>query len=148
MTYEPRPRKGQESAQYAATRQFGNAARLKEESLETVGFRFETAWQDLRCALRQLRKSPGFSLAAILILALGIGASAAIFSAVNPILIEPLPYPQAGRIMMVWDIFQGERSDVTFHTYRELAARNRSFAELAAFERWQPTLIGATEKPV
>jgi predicted permease len=133
------------AAHDAAKRQFGNAARIKEESRETVGFSFETAWQDLRYALRQLRKSPGFSLAAILILALGIGASAAIFSAVNPILLEPLPYPQSGRIMMVWDIFQGERSDVTFHTYRELAVRNLSFEELAAMERWRPTLTGATE---
>jgi putative ABC transport system permease protein len=134
-----------DDAHYAVHRQFGNTARLKEQSVETVGFRFETAVQDVRFGFRQLRKNAGFSLAAILILALGIGASTAIFSAVNPILFEPLPYPQAGRIIMLWDTFQGERSDVTFHTYRELAARNRSFTSLAVMKSWQPTLTGATE---
>lgn len=134
-----------EAAQYAAKRQFGNTARIQEESVETVSFSLETAWQDLRYGARQLRKNPGFAWTSALILALGIGASTAIFSAVNPILFEPLPYPQAGRIMMIWDTFQGERSDVTFHTYRELAARNHSFDALAVMERWQPALTGATE---
>ena len=55
-----------EEAKYAAMRQFGNAARLKEKSLDTVGFRFESAVQDFRYALRQLRKNPGFACTAIL----------------------------------------------------------------------------------
>src|SRR6202050_4878193 len=100
--------------------------------------------QDFHYALRQLRKNPGFACTAILFLGLGIGATTAIFSAVNPILFEPLPYPHASRIMMIWDIFQGARSDVTFHTYRELAARNRSFAAIAVMEAWQPTMTTAT----
>src|SRR5271154_769504 len=100
---------------------------------------------DLEYALRQLRKNPGFACTAIVILGLGIGASTAIFSAVNPILFEPLPYPHAGRIMMIWDIFQGTRSDITFHTYRELAARNRSFAAMAVMEAWQPTMTSADQ---
>jgi putative ABC transport system permease protein len=58
--------------------------------------------QDFRYAVRQLRKSPGFASTAIVILALGIGGTTAIFSAINPILFEPLPYPNAGRIMMIW----------------------------------------------
>ena len=105
----------------------------------------KTPWRDLRFALRQLRKSPGFAVTSILILALGVGASTAIFSALKPILFDSLPYPQAGRIMMIWDIFQGERSDVTFHTYRELAERNRSFESLAVLEAWQPTMTGGAE---
>src|ERR1039457_2442712 len=67
-----------EAAQYAAMRQFGNATLLKEKSHEVVGFRAETVVQDLRFALRQLRKNPGFAATAILILALGLGASVAI----------------------------------------------------------------------
>ena len=60
-----------EEAQYAAKRQFGNAARLKEESLDTVGFRFESVFQDFRYGLRQLRSNPGFACTAIVILGLG-----------------------------------------------------------------------------
>jgi putative ABC transport system permease protein len=133
-----------EEAKYAAKRQFGNTARLKEESLDTVGFRFESALQDFRYALRQLRKNPGFACTAILILGLGIGASTAIFSAVNPILFEPLPYPHAGRIMMMSYITEdGTRIAQTFHTYRELAERSHSFETLAVADPWQPTLTGA-----
>ena len=83
-----------------------------------------------------------------LTLALGIGAGTAIFSAVNPILFEPLPYPHPERIVMVWDIFAGARSDVTFHSYRELAARNHSFEAMAVKEAqspWQPTMTGAAQ---
>src|SRR5579862_435003 len=103
----------------------------------------ETAFQDLRYAFRQLRKSPGFACTAIVILALGIGGVTAIFSALNPILFEPLPYPHASRIMMLW--YQGEdgsRYPQAFHTYRELSARNRTFESLAVLKPWQPTLVG------
>ncbi len=104
-----------------------------------------TLLQDLKCGLRMLAKNPGFTAVAVVTLALGIGASTAIFSAVNPILFEPLPYPDAGRIMMIWDIFQGSPSDVTFHTYRELVQRSRSFDAIAVMEPWQPTMTGPAE---
>lgn len=133
------------AARDAARRQFGNTALLKEKSVETVGFRFETLWQDFRYGLRQLEKSPGFSTTAVLVLALGIGATTAIFSALNPILFEPLPYPQADRIMMIWDTYQGARADVTFNTYRELADRSRALETLAVSRVWQPTLTSEQE---
>jgi len=101
--------------------------------------------RDFRYALRQVRNNPGFACTAIIILGLGIGACTAIFSAVNPILFEPLPYPHASRIMMIWDIFEGSRNEVTFHTYRELAERNRSFDDVAVMKPWQPTLTGADQ---
>lgn len=133
------------AARDTARRQFGNTALLKEKSVETVGFRFETLWQDFRYGLRQLEKSPGFSTTAVLVLALGIGATTAIFSALNPILFEPLPYPQADRIMMIWDTYQGARADVTFNTYRELADRSRALETLAVSRVWQPTLTSEQE---
>ena len=102
--------------------------------------------QDFHYALRQLRKNPGFACTAILILGLGIGATTAIFSAVNPILFEPLPYPHASRIMMIWYAAEdGSPIPQTFHTYRELAERNRSFDTIAVMKPWQPTFTGADQ---
>jgi putative ABC transport system permease protein len=101
-------------------------------------------FRDFRYALRQLRKNPGFACTTVLILGLGIGATTAIFSAVNPILFEPLPYPQASRIMMIWYAGDdGARVPQTFHTYRELVERNRSFETIAVMKPWQPALTGA-----
>jgi hypothetical protein len=119
----------------------GGPEQVKEQCRDARGTRWlEDLWQDLRYAARTLRQSPGFTAVGAVTLALGIGASTAIFSAVNPILFEPLPYPHARRIMMIWDIFQGARSDVTFHTYRELTARSRSFDGTAVMWTWQPTM--------
>src|ERR1700691_6208054 len=116
---------------------------VKEDCRDARGTRWiEDLWQDFRYAVRTLRQRAGFTAVGALTLALGIGASTAIFSVVNPILFETLPYPHAGRIAMIWDSFQGVRCDVTFHTYRELAARSRAFEALAVMEAWQPTLIG------
>jgi putative ABC transport system permease protein len=82
----------------------------------------------------------------VLTLALGIGATTAIYSAVNPILFEPLPYPNARRVAMVWDTGRdGSRVDVTFGTFRELRERSRSFDALAVMRPWQPTITGPTE---
>jgi putative ABC transport system permease protein len=98
---------------------------------------------DLRYAARRLRVNPGFTAVSVLTLALGIGATTAIFSAVNPILFEPLPYPDARRLVMISDIAT-DRSpiDVTFGTYHELVQRSRSFEGLAVMKAWQPTVTG------
>ncbi len=133
-------------ARHAARRRFGNAAQLGEQSLEKVGFGFEAFLQDLRFAVRQLRKGLGFASTAILLLAVGIGASTAIFSAVNSVLFQPLPYPDGGRITSIWDFGnQGSRLYVTFGTYRELLQRSRSFDALAVMKPWQPTFTGPTQ---
>jgi putative ABC transport system permease protein len=100
--------------------------------------------QDVRYAFRQLRKTPGFACTAIVILALGIGSTTAIFSAINPILFEPLPYPQARRIVMIWYAAEdGSRIPQTFHTYRELTERSGSLEAIAVLKPWQPALTGA-----
>jgi putative ABC transport system permease protein len=135
-----------EEARRKARLDFGSAAAVRE-TIRSSGWEnaVETFAADLRYAWRRLVGSPGFTALCALTLALGIGAGTAIFSAVNPILFQPLPYPQANRIVMIWDVFQGERSDVTFHTYRELKKRSHSFDEIAAYESWQPTMTGAAE---
>jgi putative ABC transport system permease protein len=103
----------------------------------------ETLFHDLRYAWRQLRRTPAFAGTAILILALGIGGTTAIFSTLNPILFEPLPYPHANRVMMIWYAGEdGTRFPQAFHTYREVTARSRSFESLAVMKPWQPTITG------
>ena len=102
--------------------------------------------QDLRYALRQLHKSPSFGCAAVLILALGIGGTSAIFSVLYPVLFEPLPYPHASRIMTIW--YSGrdrERIGQAFHTYREVAERNHSFEAVAVMKPWQPAISGGDQ---
>ncbi len=122
----------------------GGPEQVKEECRDARGTRWlEELWQDFRYAARTLRQRPAFTAVGAITVALGIGASTAIFSAVNPILFEPLPYPHAGRILMIWDVFQGARSDVTFHTYRELAARSRSFEAMAVMEACHLTMSSA-----
>ena len=132
-----------DAAKYAAARQFGNPVRLKERSHETVGFRFETTIQDGRYAIRQLRKNPGFSLTAILILALGIGASTAIFSAVNPILFKSLPYPHPDRLVTVLESRSGGGSGLpNFGLFRGLTEQRGPFEAAAVFKAWQPAVTG------
>ena len=92
-----------QAAGYAAKRQFGNATLLQERSHEVIGFRLETVWQDLRFAIRQLRKNAGFASTAIVILTLGIGASVAIFAFVDAALIKPLPYLNPTRLAGVFE---------------------------------------------
>ncbi len=81
-----------EAAHYAAMRQFGNETKLMEQSHAEVTFRVEPVVQDLRFALRQWKRNPGFALTAVLVLALGMGVSVAIFGFVDAALLEPLPY--------------------------------------------------------
>jgi putative ABC transport system permease protein len=106
----------------------------------------KTLIQDLRYGIRMLLKKPGLTLIAVITLALGIGASTAIFSAVNPILFESLPYPHANRIVMIWEgTKDGGRNHGTFGTYRAMVERTRSFESLAVMRPWQPTVTGSDQ---
>ena len=104
-------------------------------------------WSDLRYGLRMLLKRPAFTAIAVITLALGIGASTAIFSAVNPILFESLPYPDAGQIVTITDDLGTTNSSVgmTFGTYHELIQRSRSFTAIAVARPWQPAMTGLAE---
>src|ERR1043165_5770133 len=103
-------------------------------------------WKDLRYGFRMLLKRPGFTAIAVITLALGVGASTAIFSAVNPILFESLPYPHADRLVMIEEIASnGARNAGTFGMYRGLVDRTRSFESISVSKGWRPTMTGATE---
>src|SRR5580700_6776596 len=123
-----------EAAKYAARRQFGNVTRMNEQSHEVIGFRAETVAQDLRFALRQLRRSPGFTLTAILVLALGIGASTAIFGFVDAVLIQPLPYAHPNQLVSVDEssaLFP--RGNISRDDYEDWKRLNSSLSSLEMY---------------
>ena len=133
-----------EEARRDALLRFGNPAVMQERVTGAdAALGLESFWADVRFALRQLRGSPGFAVTSIIILAVGIGASTAIFSAVKPILLDPLPYPHAGRVMMLWEMRRdGSPMNPTFGTFHGLQERSRSFEAMAAMKPWQPALTG------
>jgi putative ABC transport system permease protein len=98
----------------------------------------ETCWQDLRYGLRVLRKSPGFAAVAVLTLALGIGANTALFSVVNGVLLNPLPYPHPDQVVTVatWESQFGE-SSISYPDFQDWVRDNHSFSSLAAYKSFQ-----------
>jgi len=123
-----------EAARYAAIRQFGNQTKLMEQSHQEVTFRVEPLVQDLQFALRQWRRNPGFALTAVLILALGMGVSVAIFGFVDAALLQPLPYANPNRLMSVNESSTGEsRWPLSYLDYLDWQRLNKSFSSLDVY---------------
>jgi putative ABC transport system permease protein len=98
-------------------------------------------FQDLRYALRQLIKSPGFTAAAVITLALGIGANTAVFTVVDQVLLHPLPYPDSDRLVKISQTFGGApEDDISPANYLDWVSQNHAFAEMAASRGWQGSL--------
>src|SRR5512135_2802071 len=114
----------------------GKPARLVIESLVSDG----------RYALRQLRKDPGFALVAILTLALGIGATTAIFSVVYGVLLRPLPYPDPDRIVAVFEVTsKGSPSRLADPNFDDFRDQSRSFQSIAKYSSFVVSVAGASE---
>ncbi len=134
----------EEAARRHVRLEYGHAAGISER-VQDYGWEnlAGTFWADLRYGARLLRTHPGSTLAAVLTLALGIGATTAIFSVLHPVLIEALPYPQAGRIMAILENTGTRRTQGTFGMYRSLVERSRSFEAMSVFKPWRPTITGS-----
>jgi putative ABC transport system permease protein len=122
-----------EEAAREARKRFGNAQSVREECREARGANFgETILQDVRFGLRMLAKNPGFSVVAVLTLALGIGANTAIFSLVNGVLLKPLPYEQPGQLVQVWEAPEpGKRATVSPGAFLDWKENNTVFESLS-----------------
>ena len=130
-----------EEARRAAFLKFGNVTRVKEQTREVWSFTWlEQLWQDIRYGTRMLRRSPGFAAIAILTLALGIGANTAIFSAVNGVLLEPLPYADSSRLVTV------KREQIAYYLslaqLREIQQRCSAIESIARYSYGSALLTG------
>src|SRR5215470_3211995 len=138
-----------EEAQRRARLEFGGIERAKEECREARGIQFlDSLEQDARYGLRTFWKSPGFAAVAILTLALGIGANAAIFSVVNAVLLRPLPFPEPDRLVAVWhtppqESFPGvPKFALSPANFLDWRAQGQTFEGMSAFGYGRYTLTG------
>jgi len=145
-----------EEAKYAARRQFGNATRVKESCREMWSFAsLETFWRDLRYGARALAKNPGFTVVAVVAIALGIGVNTGIFSVLNGVALRLLPIPRAEQIVSVDQIFHGKLSRnvhgepglFSYSEYKNYRDHNHVFTGLLAYEPFlEATLAGESPK--
>jgi hypothetical protein len=136
-------------ARHAALRSFGAIEPMKERYRERWAFALvETTAQDIRYAVRTLRKSPGFTVTSVATLALAIGASTAMFSVLNAVLLRPLPFRAPEQLAMLWteDPAQnlGEGRSAYWNVEQWLS-QSRSFADIAVFDPVSVTLTSADE---
>ncbi|MGH9720938.1 MAG: ABC transporter permease, partial [Bryobacteraceae bacterium] len=131
-------------ARYAARRSFGAIDSMKEIYRERRAFALvETIAQDIRYAVRTLRKSPGFTATAVAVLALAIGANTAMFSVLNAVLLRPLPYPSPEQLVMLWSEIpsRGVREGRSaYWNVVEWRSQSGSFADMALFDGVSVTL--------
>src|SRR6185437_6289544 len=127
-----------EQARYAAVRAFGNHTLIREQTHEAWGWAvWERMWQDTRYALRQMRKSPGFTSVVLLTLALAIGANTSVFSVLNAVMLRPLAFPNADRLVEITSLKDGKPVGTSAPDFRDFAVQNRTFEKLAIYDEWR-----------
>ncbi len=139
-----------EEARAAALRLFGNPTLLREEARSTWSWNWlGKAWRDIRYGVRTLRRSPGFALVAITVMALGIGATTSLFTIVRSVLLKPLPFHDPDKLVMVYEHFRDAAnmgstpynvvSPGDFYDWRE---KTNGFQDMAAWRWWGCNLTG------
>jgi len=133
-----------DDARAAARREFGNATGVHERARDAWRFTsLDAALNDVRYALRAMRRAPAFSLAVLLTLGLGIGATTAIFSVVYAVLLRPLPYPSAERLVWLGEATpKAQGISVTWINFEHWRRENHSFEEMAGFQGGSGTMTG------
>jgi putative ABC transport system permease protein len=128
---------GPEEARYAAQRSFGRVLLAKERSREMWGFHsLETLWQDLRYGVRMLLKQPGFTVIAVITLALGIGANTAIFSVIDALILSPPAIAEPERVAAIWRTPKDKRSEslVSYLELQDWQTRSQGFEAIAGYK--------------
>jgi len=138
-------------ARDAARRRFGDPSTIRS-AVRTIDERaarerrragmWTDLWQDAFYACRRLRRTPGFTAIAVLTLALGIGANTAIFSVINTVLLRPLPFPDADRLVFIWNTRDGQPEPMGPGRLRDLQTQSTSFASFAGISHLSFTLTG------
>jgi putative ABC transport system permease protein len=130
-------------------REFGSMPRFKEEMRDAHGITWiDDLWRDVRFAVRALLRTPGFTAIALLTFALGIGANTAIFSLVNAVLLRPLPFPNAARVVRVFESLKDYPgpSPVSYQNWRDWQQQATSFEALGGFTV-SSAILGGEQEP-
>jgi hypothetical protein len=140
-----------EEARHAALRSFGNRTLISEETCAVWSWNgLESLLRDLRISVRTLLRSPGFSIIAVLVMALCIGATTSLFTVVRSVLLKPLPFRDPGRLVMIYEHFRDPSMNAQQFNYNAVApadfcdwrTQTHGFDDMAAWRWWQFTLTG------
>jgi len=136
---------GEDEARNSALRAFGNPALLREQARATWSWNWlESMGRDLRYSVRTLRRTPGFTSIAVVVMALGIGANVALFTVVRSVLLKPLPFADPGRLLALYERpHDGLYNSIAGGIFREWQRNNQSFEHMAVIQDSEYELSGA-----